>query len=373
MTKVAEFIGSIQDGGAETLVKDYVLKLNREKFDPVVIVLRRSPQTANDRILMENGIRVIPICKSNFLFLKAIQKLNYRWYIPYRLKRILKKENIEIMHIHLDLLHYVKRIAGRIKNISLLYTCHSEPARLLAGNRMYENKAAKSLIKNNNLQMIALHDKMRREINRMFDIDNTVVIRNGIDFNRFKNVAETKEQIRQSLNIPLDAFVVGHVGRFSEVKNHTFLVDIFSELCRCKENAFLLLIGDGPLKKQIEEKLNSLGLHGKYLILSHRSDIPQLMKAMDVFVFPSKFEGLGIAFIEAQVSGLKCIGSDTIPREAFKTESAIPMSLDKSPSEWCNVILDNYVKGISNGNIEDYDMNREIKRLEQLYSGDLNG
>ena len=271
------------------------------------------------------------------------------------------------MHTHLILLHYVHKISKSIKNIKLFYTCHSEAKVLLDGDRMYENKAAKYLIQRNQLQMIALHDDMRKEINQMFGINNTVVIRNGIDFNRFRNISESKEEIRKALNIPENAFVMGHVGRFSGVKNHTFLVDVFSELCKRKENAFLFLVGAGELKQQIEEKLNSLGLQGKYLILSHRSDIPQLMKAMDVFVFPSLYEGLGIVLIEAQVSGLRCIVSDAVPEEAFKTELAVPVSLQKSPAEWCDVILDESIKGKANGNIEDYDMNQEIKRLENLY------
>lgn len=370
MKKIAEFVGSIQDGGAETLVKDYVLMLNKSKFNTMIIVLRRSPNTANDKILTEQGIKIIPICKSNFLPLKIIQKLNYWWYVPYKLRKILRDERIEVLHIHMALLHYLKKIPKQIK---ILYTCHSKPERYLSGKRQDENKSAKYLIQHNNLQMIALHDDMRKEINQMFNINNTVVIRNGIDFNRFRNISETQSQIRKTLNIPENAFVVGHVGRFSGVKNHTFLVDVFSELCKRKENAFLLLVGAGELKQQIEEKLNSLGLQGKYLILSHRSDIPQLMKAMDVFVFPSLFEGLGIVLIEAQVSGLRCIVSDAVPEEAFKTELAVPVSLKKSPAEWCDVILDESIKGRANGNIEDYDMNKEIKRLESLYLGEWHG
>ena len=206
----------------------------------------------------------------------------------------------------------------------------------------------------------------------MFVIDNTVVIRNGIDFNRFRNVAITREQERAVLNIPADAFVVGHVGRFHEVKNHTFLVDVFGEVCKKNKNAFLLLVGDGALKKSVEDKLDRLGYNGRYLILSHRSDIPELMRAMDVFVFPSLYEGLGLVLIEAQVSGLRCIVSDAVPTEAFQTDLAVPVSLSEPASKWCDIILDDSIKGVAHGNIEDYDMNKEIKRLEKLYLGELN-
>jgi glycosyltransferase involved in cell wall biosynthesis len=128
------------------------------------------------------------------------------------------------------------------------------------------------------------------------------------------------------------------------VKNHEFLVEIFNELVKRKDNAFLLLVGAGRLKENIEMKLHNYGLDGKYLILSHRSDIPEIMKAMDVFVFPSLYEGLGIVLIEAQVSNLRRI-----------------------VSEWCDVILDDSIKGKNNGDINTYDMNKKIKRLEELY------
>lgn len=372
---IAEFISTIQDGGAETLVKDYMLLLDKSKFNPVVIVLGRRMDTANDKILSNSGVKIVSVyksCPTNWPFVKrVIRKLNEWWYVPYRLNKILKQEYIDVLHIHLTLLHYVKKISKYIKNIKLLYTCHNEPKLLLSGKRMYENKAARYLIKHDNLQMIALHDDMRREINEMFCIDNTVVIRNGIDFNRFKDVFENKKNIQNALDIPAGAFVVGHVGRFSEQKNHNFLVDVFFELCNRKSNAFLLMIGAGELKQEIENKLNALGLKNKYLILSNRSDIPQLMKAMDVFVFPSLYEGLGIVLIEAQVSEIKCIVSDTVPKEAFKTELVIPLSLNKTAAEWCDAILDDSVKGQPNGDINDYDMNNEIKRLEKLYLGEF--
>lgn len=368
MKTVAQFIGTIQDGGAETLVKDYALLLNKSLIKCIVIVLYRNRNTANDLILENSKIKIIPIYnKTDSFLIKLIRKLNNWWYPYYRLKKIIKKENIDVLHVHLSFLHYVKRIAKSIKNVKLFYTCHSLPEKLIGENCLKENLAAKYLLKNNGLQIIALHDEMRKAIDSMFGINNTIVIRNGINFDRFKNVKETKENIRTTLNIPFNAFVVGHVGRFSVVKNHSFLVDIFCEILKKKPDAFLLLIGDGEKKQEIINKLNDLGLHNKYLILSNRSDIPQLLRAMDVFVFPSLYEGLSISLIEAQVSEIRCIASDRVPKETFKTQFAVPVSLEKSSEEWCRIILDNNIWGSINGNIEDYDMNKEIRRLENFY------
>ncbi len=364
---IAEFIGTISDGGAETLVKDYAFLLDKDIFNVFVIVLRRTRDAANDALLSQSNAEIIEIFKRNDFLSKVIQKLNRWWYLPYRLEKLLKERNIEALHIHLSLLKYISPIRKKIKNVKLFYTCHSEPKRFIGKSVPAEYRAAKKLIKDNHLQLIALHDEMREEINSIFEIDNTVVIRNGIDFNRFKAIKETREEIRKSLKIPQDAFVLGHIGRFSDYKNHTFLIDVFSEVYKENKNAFLLLIGAGELLNNIKTKIDKYGLKNRVMILSHRSDIPQLLRAMDVFVFPSLFEGLGIVLIEAQALGLRCIVSDVVPKEAFQTELAVPVSLNKSPERWAEIILDNSIKGTVNGNINDYDMNKEIKRLEKLY------
>lgn len=366
---IAEFIFTIVDGGAETLVKDYALLLDKKIFNVTVIVLKRRKDTANDSLLSQANVEIIEIYKRNDLLSKVIQRLNRWWYVPYRLAKLLKERNIEVLHIHLALLKYVRPIKKKIKNVKIFYTCHNEPKYFIDKTVPAEYRAAKELIKDNHLQLIALHDQMRKEINSIFEIDNTIVIRNGIDFIRFKSIKETRADIRKSLKIPQDAFVLGHVGRFCNQKNHKFLIDIFLEVYKENKNAFLLLIGDGELQGEIQTKINQNGLNNRVMILSHRSDIPRLLRTMDVFVFPSLFEGLGIVLIEAQVSGLRCIVSDTVPKEAFQTELAVPMSLQATPAEWKKVILDESVKGPWKGEIERYDMNWEIKRLERLYLG----
>lgn len=366
---VAELISVVQDGGAETIVKDYALTLDKNKFDTVIISRRILNNSVNVKQLQEREIRIIPIYKSNSFFMKVIQKLNDWWYVPYKIKKILIREKTDICHMHLNTLGYIRKISKHIKNVKLFYTCHSDPKKHHISKKSSQ-KNARYLIKQNGMQMIALHEDMRKEINEILEINNTVVIRNGIDFIRFKNISESKSQIRASIGIPENAFVVGHVGRFVDVKNHIFLADVFVELCRRKENAFLLMVGAGELEDQTKDKLDSMNVKDKYMILSHRTDIPQLMKAMDVFVFPSKYEGLPVTLVEAQVSELRCVISDTINEESVLSENTVAVSLNKSFSKWCDIILDDSIKGMPCGNIEDYDMNKEIKRLESLYLGE---
>ena len=369
--RVAEFIGSIQDGGAETIVRDYALMLDKSKYAVIVIVLRRSPENSNDKVLVQNGIKIIPIFKNNNLLCKIVQKMNYWWYVPLTLRKILREEKIDVLHIHMTLLHYVKRVAYSIKDVKLFYTCHTLPKRLFQGKNKREFKAAIQLIKKNDLQLIALHNQMKIELNALFDIDNTIVLRNGVDFRKYQNCG-SKQENRKYVGIPQDAFVIGHIGRFESMKNHDFLVDVFNVIQKKNKDAFLLMIGSGRLKRDIINRLEKLGLSEKYLILEHREDIPNLLTTMDAFVFPSKYEGLGIALIEAQLAGLRCIASDNVPHEAFCSDNVIAMSLQDSLEEWSNMCLGISPNCESMSNMEEYDMNQVIKLLESLYAGELN-
>lgn len=136
-----------------------------------------------------------------------------------------------------------------------------------------------------------------------------------------------------------------------------------------RPDSFLLLIGSGPLKNQTIEKLKSLNVEGKYAVLSYRKDIPELLKAMDVFILPSLFEGLPVSLVEAQVAKLPCVVSDNINKESILLPSTKLMSLKDSPTDWADAIL-NVPKQVEwNDHILRFDMRKEIKKLESLYQG----
>lgn len=259
-------------------------------------------------------------------------------------------------------------IRNSIKNVRLFYTCHTLPKhRLTEGEK--ENKAAKILIRDNNLQIIALHEEMAEDINHLLDIKNTIVLNNGINIAKYKNEKENKQEIRKSLNIPTNAYVVGHVGRFAKVKNHLFLLDIFTKLLKHKD-AHLVLVGDGnngPLFPIIKEKIKRLKIEKKVTILSHRSDVHRIIQTFDVFLFPSLYEGLGMALLEAQAAGLRCIISNKVPDRSRVLDSTIAVSLNKTADYWCNIILDETITQQHTAKLDDYDIFQVVEKLQKIY------
>jgi glycosyltransferase involved in cell wall biosynthesis len=167
-------------------------------------------------------------------------------------------------------------------------------------------------------------------------------------------------------------FIIGHIGRFSKQKNHKFLIDIFKVVHDKIPDAILMLIGDGELRQKVEEKALALGLKNNIIFAGVRSDIEELLQAMDVFVFPSLYEGLGLVVIEAQAAGLHCIVSDTIPKEVYVTDLIEKVSLNSSAELWAKKIL-KYVSGYKRVNKYKqikkmgYDIKDTAKFLEEFY------
>ena len=203
-------------------------------------------------------------------------------------------------------------------------------------------------------------------MNEMFNINNSFVLNNGIDFKKFENLRD-KNGVRLELKIPNDAFVIGHVGRFDKVKNHDFLIEIFNEININKKNVFLLMIGSGEEKERIKQKLLKLGL-SNYLILENRTDVADLLNAIDVFVFPSFKEGIPLSIIEAQKAKVPCFMSKGVPREAIISNIVSRISLDKNTEYWAKKILDYNLPKEIILNDKEWDINNILKKLENIYN-----
>ena len=357
-------------GGAETLVKEYCLKLDKEKYDVQVLCFYKY-HTPIEECLTDAGIKITYLEDiSAYKKEGGNAKLRRIWFFIKRIVMVrmyIKKEKPDVIHSHLNSNTYVW-LAGPKRAAKIFHMVHSEPAALWDDS--FESKldfyAAKSLVKTHKMRFIALHEKMKEETNTLFDVKDTIVLNNGIDFERFDN-ALSKKTVRKNEGIPENAVVIGHVGRFNKTKNHTFLVDVFYEIYKKNKNAYLLMVGNGELMPEIIEKLHGYGLEDCYKILSFRMDVPNLLNAMDYFVFPSLFEGLSIVMIEAQKMKLPCFVANTISEETQISNLVHWNSLEESPKVWAERILNYKKEELCYTKLEMWDMRNIVKYLESIY------
>ena len=164
-------------------------------------------------------------------------------------------------------------------------------------------------------------------------------VNNGLDLNVFFYNDIYRKEIRNEFNILDNSILVGHVGRFTAQKNHEYLLKVFDELYKLNENTYLLLVGIGELETTIKNLASTLKCKNNIIFAGLRRDVPKLLSAMDVFVLPSFYEGMPNVVIEAQASGLPCIISDTITKEANITGLVQYLSIENNPVEWAKAVL----------------------------------
>lgn len=364
---ILHLIDSLNEGGAQSLILEYARHM---KVNYKIVVVTIYDNGTNNIKQLRKEVEVDTIYIKRNLFTRIFNKLFGRWYIPYKLKKIIQYRRPDVIHAHLLTLHYLKDISEELKGIKLFYTSHSQPERNFEGSRSDEGEAARYLIKHNNLTIIALHEDMKNEINAMFEINSTILINNGVDIKRIRGTIINGVRKKKELRIPIDSYIVGHIGRFIKIKNHKFLIEIFLEILKRKSNAFLLLVGTGELLSSIEEEIRKKGIEDKTLILSNRRDISELLYIMDVFIFPSYLEGLSIALLEAQAAGVRIIVSDKVNEANFLSPWTIPVSLNKPADDWARIALDKNILNDKYGNLDDYDINNVIKDMERVYFAD---
>lgn len=165
--------------------------------------------------------------------------------------------------------------------------------------------------------------------------DRFIWLKNAIEVDRFVFDSAKREAVRKEFGIE-NHIVFGHVGNFTPVKNHKFLIDVFNAILRYNEDAKLLLVGTGECRQQTEESVRSLGMDDKVIFAGVRDDIADILQAMDVFVFPSKHEGFGIALLEAQVADLPVVVSDSVPHEIAVTARVEFVPLSDGAQVWAH-------------------------------------
>lgn len=203
--------------------------------------------------------------------------------------------------------------------------------------------------------------------------NNVRIIKNGIQTRKFMFNEDKRKKIRNELCINNESFVIGNVGRLMKQKNQSFLIDIFYELLKEKPNSILILCGTGELENELKDKVKNLNIDNKVLFLGLRKDVNDIMQAMDVFVFPSLYEGLPLVAIEAQCAGLPMIVSDTVSDEIRISNLVHYISLNSPKSEWVKSIVNSYADNIRvdmSEVIQDngYDISNTAKYFEDFYN-----
>lgn len=288
-----------------------------------------------------------------------------------RLKRFLQKESYDVIHINSGVLLF---------NCVVAYACHKFcDVRIFlhshnnGGRKLWKEKLSlplKKCLERWADVMLACSDSAAAYMYTAKSAKKTIIVKNGIDAAKFSFNVAVRNMAREELNIS-DSYVIGNVGRFMPQKNHVFMIDVFQEVLKKEPRAVLMLIGQGELLADIKERIHEQNLDGKVLFLGEQKDVSRLYQAMDVFFLPSIFEGFGIVNIEAQSSGLLCVASDQVPREADVTNSMIRLPLNVPLKEWSdsimsgeNVIRRNLSKDVISAG---YDIKTTSSLLEKLY------
>lgn len=199
-----------------------------------------------------------------------------------------------------------------------------------------------------------------------------IVLLNGIDLERYRYDPVTRARIRAELGLD-SCFVIGHVGHLAEVKNQIFLLRLMPELLKRQPDAHLLLLGEGSDRPMLEQAIQELGLVCSVTMTGNVSNVNEYLSAMDVFAFPSLYEGMPLSIIEVQANGLPCIISDRVPRDVFLTDLLSPLPLTDGQAQWVKALLqakrtepEHYLEILQRSSADIYQM---LHTLYQIYEG----
>lgn len=357
--RVLQVIGGMNFGGAENFLMNLYRNIDRTKVQFDFLVNREG--VFDEEIKKLGG---------NIYYIPALQKVGPIIYV-HNLKRFLKSNNYCIVHSHLNqvtglILQTAKKCGVKVR----IAHCHSSSNSAYNFiTRIYKNYLNTKINKNATdffaCSEVAAQWLFKEKANE------AIIIKNAIDIERFKFNNEKRKIIRKNLNMNEDDIVIGHVGRFFAVKNHKFLIDLFNDFQKDKKNSKLLLVGDGPLRIEIENQIADLNIKDRVILVGNKKNVEDYYNAMDLFVFPSLYEGLGMVLIEAQINGLNCVTSkDVVPNDVNITNHVKFVLLDDGIKEWnktlkkIDIIRYSELEKIKKSG---YDVKEEVKKLQKIY------
>ena len=361
--RVAHVFGRFDRGGAETMIMNIYQHIDRSRvqFD---FVQHTQDECAFEKQAKEMGARIFSVPR--------FRGTNYFSYRKAWTKFFLEHGDIAIIHGHIVSTASVYLSIAKQFGLKTISHAHSTGT---------SSRGTKALVKSFLRKRLRIVPHFFFSCsciagewvfgNKMTKMPNHYLFRNAVDSDCFIFNEKKRLEKRKELGVE-KKFVLGHVGRFDAAKNQAFLLDIFQSVLKREKNAVLMLVGDGILRPSVEKKACELGLKDRVLFLGLRSDIPELLQAMDAFVFPSIFEGLPVTIIEAQASGLPCIVSSNVTSEVSVTDLVEYISLEKTADEWAERVLA-FKKGNERRNTSEeirsagYDVKETAKWLEDFY------
>lgn len=358
--RVAQIMGKWLGGGVEAVVMNYYRNIDRSKIQFDFLCSEESTDIPYEEIDKMGGkVILIPPYQN---FLKYHKKL----------KNVLINERYGIVHSHINTLSVFSLFAAKRAEVPIRIAHSHSTTNKKEKKKNLIKQILRPFAKTFATDYMCCSEFAGRWLfgNKEFDKGDIYVLNNAIELKRFEFNNDKRKTIRKKLGILDDTLVIGHVGRFVEQKNHDFLIDIFYELHKKEKKTVLMLIGQGSLEKNIREKVKKLKLEDCVLFLGQRNDVYELYNAMDVFAFPSIYEGLGMVAVEAQVNNLDVICSNNVPKEASISNKIIFIDL-KEKEQWINILkekMKNRTKQAKfNEEFYKYDIEKQCKCLEEKY------
>ncbi|MFF2447138.1 glycosyltransferase family 1 protein [Neobacillus sp. NPDC058068] len=324
-------VGSMNAGGAETFLMKVYRALDKNKYQMDFYVASKEEGFYEEEIISMGGKIHRSIPKSK----RIVKSFN-------TLKDIVRKEKYDyVMRISQHSLSTIDLLAAKFGGAKVLVFRSSNTKTY--GGRVHQilHLVFKWLsITIPNIKIAPSTEAAEFMFGKgCIQRKKAIILKNAIALDNFHFDLDTRTAIREEFQIK-NKFVVGHVGRFNNAKNHSFLIDVFNEIVKKHKESVLILVGKGELESDIKNKIKTLGLTDKVIFTGVRSDVPNIMMAMDVLIFPSFFEGMPNVIIEAQATGLHCIISDSITREAGITKLVDYLSLKDSTKIWAEKALE---------------------------------
>ena len=347
------YIGMTQThGGIETFVKNYTDYISKNNF--CVYHLKNS----QEKIYFQDDF----IKKGHIVFDVPSYRKRPFSYI-YKARKIINENNIQIVHVNMNSAVFLyPLIAGRLSSANN----NSSDKGFLKEALHWINKHLIPLLATDYFACSVLSSEWfySKKIRKK----KCVVIPNAIDIKRFSFNLESRKRIRDIFNISNDEILIGHVGRFNPQKNHKYIIEIFQKYLKKEPKAKLMLIGEGPLKKEILLLIKQKKLSKRIIVCGNRDDINDFYSAFDIFLMPSLYEGLPLVGIEAQASGCRVIFSDKITTEVKIIPDTIFLSIGKDKViDWVKNIEPRKSRRECNFYIKKYDIATQIRNLERIY------